>query len=125
MIRWLFRPKYSTTIINCPDVDGGGLYFAHPFCTILNAEHIGYGCAFMHNTTLGNREINGKNYRPWLGNHVEVGCNVVIIGKVKIGNNVKIGAGTMILKDVPDNCTVIGNPARIVKIDGKKCNILL
>ena len=49
----------------------------------------------------------------------------MVFGKVKIGNNVKIGAATVIYKDVPDNCTVVGNPAVIVKKDGKKVNIPL
>lgn len=40
---------------------------------------------------------------------------MVIIGKINIGSNVKIGAGSVVVKDVPDNCVVAGNPARIIK----------
>ena len=39
----------------------------------------------------------------------------MILGSVKIGDNVKIGAGAVVLSDVPDNCTVVGVPAKIVK----------
>lgn len=46
-------------------------------------------------------------------------------GGVYIGNNVKIGANCVVLKDVPDNATVVGNPARIIKLNNKKVDILL
>ena len=54
-----------------------------------------------------------------------VGANAVVLGGVHIGNNVKIGAGAVVTKDIPDNCTVVGNPARIVKKDGLKVDIPL
>ena len=44
----------------------------------------------------------------------------MILGGAKIGDTVNLGAGCVVIKDVPSNCTVIGNPARIVKMDGKK-----
>ena len=43
------------------------------------------------------------------------GCHVIIIGDITIGNNVTIGAGAVVVKDVPDNAVVVGNPARIIK----------
>ena len=43
-------------------------------------------------------------------------------GPIKIGNNVVIGAGSVVTKSVPDNCTVVGNPARIIRRDGIKVN---
>ena len=46
-------------------------------------------------------------------------------GGIKIGDNVNIGANCVVTKDVPSNCTVIGNPAIIVKMNGKKVNIPL
>ena len=45
-----------------------------------------------------------------------------MIGDIKIGNNVVIGAGSVVTKSVPDNCTVVGNPARIIRRDGIKVN---
>ena len=68
---------------------------------------------------------NGKDGRPTIGDNVSIYTGSMVFGKVKIGNNVKIGAATVIYKDVPDNCTVVGNPAVIVKKDGKKVNIPL
>ena len=63
--------------------------------------------------------------RPWLGNNVKVGANVVVIGDVHVGNNVYIGAGAVVTKDIPDNCVVVGNPARIIKKDGVRVDIPL
>ena len=105
---------------------GGGIYFSHAWGTILNCEHIGYGCAFLHNTTFGNIRLkDGRLVRPYLENNVHVGANVIVIGDVHIGNNVKIGAGAVVTKNIPDNCTVVGNPARIIVKDGVRVNIPL
>lgn len=46
---------------------------------------------------------------------MNIGSNVCIIGEIKIGDNVIIGAGTVVVKDVPSNVVVVGNPARIIK----------
>lgn len=60
---------------------------------------------------------NGK--RPIIGDNVFLGANVTIIGGVRIGNNVEVGAGSVVVKDVPDNCVVAGNPAKIIKYLGE------
>ena len=52
---------------------------------------------------------------PIIGDNVYLGANVCIIGDIKIGNNVIVGAGAVVVKDVPDNCIVAGNPARIIR----------
>ena len=48
--------------------------------------------------------------------------NAIVLGSITIGNNVKIGAGSVVLKDVPDNCTVVGVPGRVVVKDGERIN---
>ncbi len=53
---------------------------------------------------------NGQ--RPIIGNNVTLGAAVTIIGEVKIGDDVMVGAGTVVVKDIPDNCIVAGNPAK-------------
>ena len=84
---------------------------AHPFGTVVNAEIIGDNFSCLHLTTIG---VNG-NGRPIIGSNVTLGANVTIIGPITIGDNVIIGAGSVVVKDVPDNCIVAGNPARIIR----------
>ncbi len=52
---------------------------------------------------------------PVIGDNVRIMANSVVFGNIKIGNNVTIGAGSVVTKDIPDNCVVAGNPARIIK----------
>lgn len=124
-IKWLFRPKYNTFRIGCPDIEGGGIYMSHPYGTTLNCEHIGYGCSFMQNTTFGAKPHKGKLGRPYLESYVKVGANAVVIGDVHIGNHVTIGAGAVVTKSIPDNCVVVGNPARIIFKDGVRVELPL
>lgn len=95
---------------------------------------IGPGLIILHNTmgaTINGAAIVGKNLTLTggnviggskkfqrgdyvLGDNVNLGANAVIIGPVKVGNNVKVGASACVVKDVPDNVTVVGVPARII-----------
>lgn len=90
---------------------GGGVCIAHPYSTILNAESIGKNFTCIHCTTLGAK----NNGRPVIGDDVTLGACVTIIGPVKVDNNVTIGAGSVVVKDIPDNCIAVGNPAKVVK----------
>ncbi len=62
---------------------------------------------------------------PVIGDEVRVATGAIVIGDISIGNNVTIGAGAVVVKSVPDNCVVVGNPARIVKLNGEKVDITL
>ena len=59
----------------------------------------------------------GKRH-PTLGNNVTVGTGAKVLGNIRIGNNVKIGGNSVVVKDVPDNCTVVGVPGRVIKRNG-------
>lgn len=61
--------------------------------------------------TIGGLE---NTWPPRIGDNVYIGCGAKVLGPIKIGNNVKIGAGAVVIKDVPDNATVVGVPARIL-----------
>ena len=89
----------------------GGCIFYHPYSTVLNAESIGTGFSCIQCTTLG----YGKGGCPVIGDNVSLGASVTIIGHVHIGNNVTIGAGSVVVKDIPDNCIAAGNPAKVIR----------
>lgn len=65
--------------------------------------------------TLGTNHHNGEEGRPTIGDDVKIMTGAIVIGPIHIGNRVTIGAGSIVLKDVPDGCTVVGNPAKIIK----------
>lgn len=66
----------------------------------------------------GTGKEKGKRH-PTVGKNVVISTNAVVLGAIKIGDNVKIGAGSVVLKDVPSDCTVVGVPGRIVKKEGE------
>ena len=45
-----------------------------------------------------------------------IGAGAIVIGGITVGNNVIIGAGSVVVKDIPDNATVVGNPARVIRV---------
>lgn len=92
----------------------GGVNCYHPYATVINANSIGENFQFRNGLTIGNKN-NDNSQVPTIGDNVTVGANVVIIGKINIGNNVIVGAGALVVKDVPNNCVVAGNPARIIR----------
>lgn len=110
LISW-YRPGDKYFWIPFSTKVGVGLKYAHPYSTVLNAESIGDNFSCIHCVTIGKKD----NHRPRIGNNVSVGCHVTIIGNINIGNNVIIGAGSVVVKDIPDNAVVVGNPARIIK----------
>jgi len=119
-IKWMLPPD-PTLHIWCPSI-GPGAHFEHNYATYLNAERIGSNFYCLQLVTLGN---DGKMQRPIIGDDVKIFTGAIVFGGITIGNHVTIGAGAVVSKNVPDNCTVIGNPAYIVKKDGQNCKIEL
>lgn len=107
-------PPYENFYISSKNIGGAAFVLNHPYSSIINAKRIGSNFTICQLTTIGNK-IHGRNdLAPTIGNNVSLGANVTIIGDITIGNNVVIGAGSVVVKDIPDNCVVAGNPARII-----------
>lgn len=107
----IYCRKQSNFTIDATTKLGGGILTGHPYCTILNAESIGDNFYVNHLVTIG--EVNGK--RPTIGNNVSVYTGAIVIGNITIGDYAVIGAGAVVVKDVPAYATVAGNPARVIK----------
>ena len=90
---------------------GPGLKISHYGSIVVNGKaRIGKNCTIHSSTNIG--QYKGKV--PRIGNNVYIGPGAKIYGDIKIGNNVTIGANSVVNKDVPDNVTVAGAPARII-----------
>lgn len=74
---------------------------------------VGENCMIGQGVTIGGK--SGWYEVPVIGNNVEISAGARIIGPVRIGSNVIIGANAVVVKDVPDNCIVAGVPARIIR----------
>jgi serine O-acetyltransferase len=114
-INWLC-PKMNTLFIATNDI-GPGLFIQHGFATIIAAKSIGKDCWINQQVTIG---YSNKTDTPELGDNVVVNAGAKIIGKVKVGNNSTVGANAVVVKNVPDNCTVVGVPAYIIRRNGIK-----
>lgn len=75
---------------------------------------IGSGCRIRQEVVVGYKDDMFLDAVPTIGSYVDIGAGAKLLGKIKIGNNVKIGANAVVIHDVPDNCTAVGVPARII-----------
>ena len=114
LIGW-WRPGDRYFVLSKTMTIGPGAYFAHPFASDFNAQSIGINFSCRNNTTIGNKFDGDNDHRAVIGDNVTLGVNVTIIGPIHIGNNVTIGAGSVVVKDIPDNCIAVGNPCKPIK----------
>jgi len=81
---------------------------------------IGDDCLLYQGVTLGGTGIVQGKRHPTLGNNVMVGCGAKVLGAIKIGDNSRVAANSVVLREVPENSTVVGVPGRVVRINGEK-----
>jgi len=98
---------------------GEGLYIGHFGTIILSREaRIGHNCSMAQNVTIGAGGKGEGRGVPTIGNRVFIGAHAVIVGRVEIGEDAMICAGSMVNRPVPPRAVMVGNPARVVSFDG-------
>ena len=85
---------------------------------------IGDDVTIYQGVTLGGTGTEKGKRHPTIGKGVVIGADAIILGNILIGENARIGAGAVVTKAVPANSTVVGNPARVVVLEGKKIDQL-
>lgn len=118
--RWISQRGVRKTGIEIhPGAEiGKGLFIDHGNGVIIGETTIiGDNCTLYQGVTLGGTGKEHGKRHPTLGNNVMVSAGAKVLGSFKIGDNSKIGAGSVVLEEVPPNCTVVGVPGRIVKRD--------
>lgn len=99
---------------------GKGLFIDHGMGVVIGeTTEIGDNCLIYQGVTLGGTGKDKGKRHPTLGDNVMVGSGARVLGPFKVGNNVKIAANAVVLEAVPDNCTAVGVPARVVRCNGK------
>ena len=104
---------------------GKGFFIDHGFGTVIGETVIiGKDCMLYHNVTLGGTTNKKEKRHPTVGNNVSIGTGAILLGNMEVGDNVKIGANTFIInKNIPDNCTVVGDPGKIVRKNNRRVSI--
>lgn len=118
LARWISqRARRKTGIEIHPGAQiGKGLFIDHGSGVIIGETTIiGDNCTLYQDVTLGGTGKEHGKRHPTLGNNVMVSAGAKVLGSFKIGDNSKIGAGSVVLEEVPPNSTVVGVPGRVVK----------
>jgi serine O-acetyltransferase len=104
---------------------GKGVFIDHGSGVVIGeTSEIGDGCTIYQGVTLGGTSLSHGKRHPTLGRNVTVGVNASVLGAIVLGDNAKVGGGSVVVKDVPANATVVGVPARIVAQDGKPVRVV-
>jgi serine O-acetyltransferase len=119
--RWLSNvSRFLTGIEIHPAAKlGKGVFIDHGMGVVIGeTAEVGDGCTIYQGVTLGGTSLSHGKRHPTLQQNVTVGVNAAVLGAITVGANSKIGGGSVVVKDVPPNSTVVGVPARIVMQNG-------
>jgi serine O-acetyltransferase len=121
--RWLSqRARHKTGIEIHPGATiGKGLFIDHGSGVVIGeTTEIGDYCTIYQGATLGGTGKDTGKRHPTLKDNVLVGAGAKVLGPIVIGNNVRVAAGAVVLEEIPDNCTAVGVPAKIVRKNGRR-----
>lgn len=105
-----------------PGAEIGNEFFIDHGAGVVIGEtaEIGNNVTFYSGVVLGGTKLEQKKRHPTLGNDIVVGTGAKILGPITIGDNVRVGANSVVVNDVPPHCVVVGVPAKIVSTKGEK-----
>lgn len=121
--RWLSQcGRFWTGIEIHPGATiGRGLFIDHGMGVVIGeTTEIGDNVTIYQGVTLGGTGKDVGKRHPTIGNNVMIGSGAKVLGPFKVGDNSKIAANAVVLSEVPPNCTCVGVPARIVKINNER-----
>lgn len=99
---------------------GKGLFIDHGMGVVIGeTAQVGENVTLYQGVTLGGTSLSHGKRHPTIGDNVTIGVNATVLGAITVGDHSKIGAGSVVVKDVPPNSTVVGVPGQIVYRDGK------
>jgi serine acetyltransferase len=96
--------------ITCGDI-GPGFMLMHGFATIITASRIGWDCQVSQQVTIG---YDDRGAPPAIGDRVRIGANSVVLGPITVGDDAVVGAGAVVVRDVPAGAVVGGVPAKVL-----------
>lgn len=127
LARWISNiARHATGIEIHPGAQiGNGLLIDHGMGVVIGeTAQIGDNVTIYQGVTLGGTGKDTGKRHPTIGNNVLIGAGAKVLGPFSVGDNSKIAANSVVLSEVPPNCTCVGAPARIVKRDNEKVSLL-
>ncbi|MBS6666316.1 MAG: serine acetyltransferase [Coprobacillus sp.] len=114
IVRAFMRVIFACDIPYKTSIGKGTLFPHHALGIVIHPDAIiGRNCIIEQNVTIGGR--SGLTVLPKIGNNVLIGAGASVLGPVVVGDNVQIGAGAVVVHDIPEDCVVVGVPAKIIK----------
>ncbi|MDE2180851.1 MAG: serine O-acetyltransferase [candidate division NC10 bacterium] len=100
---------------------GQGLFIDHGNGVVIGeTSEVGEDVTIYQGVTLGGTSLEKKKRHPTIGNGVVIGAGATILGPIKVGDNSRIGSGSVVVKEVPPNSLVVGVPGQVIYRDGKR-----
>jgi len=100
---------------------GQGLFIDHGTGVVIGeTTEIGEDVTIYQGVTLGGTSLEKKKRHPTIGNGVVIGAGATILGPIRVGDNSRIGSGSVVVKEVPPNSLVVGVPGQVIYRDGKR-----
>ncbi len=100
---------------------GQGLFIDHGNGVVIGeTSEIGEDVTIYQGVTLGGTSLEKKKRHPTIGNGVVIGAGATILGPITVGDNSRIGSGSVVVKEVPPNSLVVGVPGQVIYRDGKR-----